>query len=203
MASRRTRPSGSAGGDAYAIRNLLQLVPAARALAQSREARSVIEPVLGSGAFAVRGILFDKTEGANWKVGWHQDLMIAVREKREKPQFSGWSVKAGVAHVHPPASVLEGMLALRVHLDPCGPENGPLKVVPGSHASGKLDAGAIREWRRRVDPVACQVDRGGALLMRPLLLHASSPAVAPGHRRVIHLEFAAEPLPGGLEWHEA
>jgi hypothetical protein len=36
--------------------------------------------------------------------------------------------------------------------------------------------------------------------MRPLLLHASSPAADPRHRRVIHLEFAAEPLPGGLEW---
>jgi hypothetical protein len=39
--------------------------------------------------------------------------------------------------------------------------------------------------------------------MRPLLLHASSPAQRPGHRRVIHLEFAAGELPGGLEWHES
>jgi hypothetical protein len=47
------------------------------------------------------------------------------------------------------------------------------------------------------------VCRGGIVLMRPLLLHASSPARAPGHRRVIHLEFAADPLPGSLRWAEA
>jgi len=37
--------------------------------------------------------------------------------------------------------------------------------------------------------------------MRPLLLHASSASQSPRHRRVIHLEYAAEPLPGGLQWH--
>ena len=36
--------------------------------------------------------------------------------------------------------------------------------------------------------------------MRPLLLHASSPSKVPGHRRVIHLDFASSPLPGGLYW---
>jgi len=39
--------------------------------------------------------------------------------------------------------------------------------------------------------------------MRPLLLHASSAAAAPARRRVIHLEYAASALPGGLEWGEA
>jgi hypothetical protein len=47
------------------------------------------------------------------------------------------------------------------------------------------------------------VPRGGTLLVRPLLLHASAPAIHPGHRRVVHLEFAANLLPGGLVWHEA
>jgi hypothetical protein len=37
--------------------------------------------------------------------------------------------------------------------------------------------------------------------MRPLLLHASASARVPGHRRVIHLEYAAESLPDGLEWY--
>ena len=38
--------------------------------------------------------------------------------------------------------------------------------------------------------------------MRPLLLHASASGTALGHRRVIHLEYAAEALPEGLEWYE-
>jgi len=37
--------------------------------------------------------------------------------------------------------------------------------------------------------------------MCPLILHASSKAVSPSHRRVIHIEYAGAELPGGLEWH--
>ncbi len=190
-------------GDPYGVRNALELVPAARAAAEGPAVRALVEPVIGAGAFIVRAVLFDKHPGANWRVGWHQDLIIPVRERVETPGFRGWSVKAGVPHVHPPAGVLEGMLTVRLHLDDCGPENGPLRVVPGSHARGILSVEAAREARAGADPTECCLEAGGALLMRPLLLHASSPAASPAHRRVLHLEFAAEPLPRGLEWARA
>ncbi|MBV9852530.1 MAG: phytanoyl-CoA dioxygenase family protein [Armatimonadetes bacterium] len=188
-------------GGVYAIRNLLRDVPAIGALARSAAVRALVAPHLGPDAFPVRGILFDKTPDANWNVVWHQDLSIAVRERREVPGFGPWSRKAGVPHVQPPAALLERMLTVRLHLDDCGEDNGPLRVLPGSHRHGRLDAEAIQEWRARVPEVTCPVPRGGALLMRPLLLHASSDAQTPRHRRVIHLEFAAEGLPGGLEWY--
>jgi hypothetical protein len=44
------------------------------------------------------------------------------------------------------------------------------------------------------------VGQGGLVLMRPLLLHASSEARIAGQRRVLHLEFEADELPGNLEW---
>ena len=191
------------GGEVYASRNLLRDVPAVRSLARSAAVRALVEPVLGPGAFPVRGLLFDKTPGANWTVPWHQDLAVAVRERRDAPGFRAWTVKAGVPHVQPPASVLAAMLTVRLHLDACGPDNGPLRVVPGSHRDGRLDDSATRSWLERVEPVPCLVGRGGALLMRPLLLHASSPADVPGHRRVIHFEFATGSLPSGVEWHES
>jgi|ERR1700730_10220566 hypothetical protein len=53
------------------VRNLLD-IPKVRALARSKAVRSLMEPVLGSNCFAVRGILFNKGDGANWKVAWHQ-----------------------------------------------------------------------------------------------------------------------------------
>ena len=34
------------------------------------------------------------------------------------------------------------------------------------------------------------------------LLQASSPALEPEHRRVVHLEFAADELPGDLAWYD-
>jgi len=36
--------------------------------------------------------------------------------------------------------------------------------------------------------------------MRPLILHASSCAQEASARRVLHIEFASEELPGGLDW---
>lgn len=118
-----------------------------RELARSPEVRALVEPLLGAGAFAVRGILFDKTPDANWKVAWHQDLTIAVRERREVEGFGPWSEKAGVVHVQPPAAVLEQMVTVRLSLGPCGPGNGPVCVIPGSHAHGRLSAEEVQRRR--------------------------------------------------------
>jgi ectoine hydroxylase-related dioxygenase (phytanoyl-CoA dioxygenase family) len=133
--------------------------------------------------------------------GLAQDLTIVVRERREVPGFGPWTIKAGINHVQPPADILNHILGIRLHLDESGPDNGPLRVVPGSHKQGRLSAEKVAEWQK-ANSVVCTVPRGGALLMRPLLLHASSACVAPKPRRVIHLEFAAGPLPGGLEWYD-
>lgn len=186
----------------YGARNLFRTCPAVTALAGSNPLRKLIVPMLGEAAFPVRALFFDKIIGANWQVGWHQDLSVAVAERVEVPGFSGWSVKQGVTHVQPPASMLESMLTLRVHLDNCGEDNGPLRVLPGSHRHGRLTDDQIAHRQQTGTPVTCLVPRGGVLLMRPLLLHASAPAKNPRHRRVIHLEYAANPLPGGLRWFE-
>ncbi|HET6879562.1 MAG TPA: phytanoyl-CoA dioxygenase family protein [Pirellulales bacterium] len=183
----------------YGRRNLLRL-PEIDRLAASPQLRNVVEPFLGKGAFAVRGLWFDKLPAANWRVAWHQDLTIAVCRRVEAPGFTAWSVKAGVEHVQPPDEVLARMLTVRLHLDDCGVDAGPLRVIAGSHRAERLSAEAIERWTRDGREIICCPRRGGALVMRPLLLHASSPANDPRHRRVIHLEFAADDLPFGLEW---
>lgn len=190
------------GSQAYGLRDLLGKVPEVRKLAQSAELRALVEPILGPEAFEVRGLWFDKTPGANWNLPWHRDLTIAVREKVEAPGYRCWTRKAGIPHVYPPAQVLRNMLTVRLHLDDAGPDNGPLLVLPGSHRVEDQDIEDFRAVWESVEPVACPVPRGGAVLMRPLLLHSSDSARQPGHRRVIHLEYAAGALPGGLQWHE-
>jgi ectoine hydroxylase-related dioxygenase (phytanoyl-CoA dioxygenase family) len=189
-----------AAGSRAGVRNLLASHPAVRQAARSASVRAAAETILGPRCFAVRAILFDKTPEANWKVAWHQDLTIAVRHRRCVVGFTAWSEKEGVVHVQPPVPVLERMLAVRVHLDDCQAENGPLRVLPGSHREGRLDAAAIHRWKARGSDVQCVVGQGGLVLMRPLLLHASSEARIAGQRRVLHLEFAADELPGNLEW---
>src|SRR5690348_4761902 len=64
----------------HGIRNLLSNA-IVRAIAGSDEVRRSVASVLGADCFAVRGIFFNKSAEANWKVTWHQDCVIAVREK--------------------------------------------------------------------------------------------------------------------------
>jgi ectoine hydroxylase-related dioxygenase (phytanoyl-CoA dioxygenase family) len=187
-------------GGIFAVRNLLDASSEVRELAGSAVIRALVEPVLGPDHFPVRGILFDKIPDANWKVPWHQDVTIAVQERLEADGFGPWSMKADVLHVQPPAYVLERMLTIRLHLDPCGEANGALKVIPSSHRQGRIPEEQIPAIRAEATERICTVGIGGVLLMRPLLLHASSPSVIPDHRRVVHLDFAAVPLPNGLRW---
>jgi hypothetical protein len=183
------------------VRNLLD-VPAFRELANSAQVRALIEPILGAEAFPIRGILFDKNDNANWKVPWHQDVTIAVTNRVEADGYGPWSVKAGVIHVQPPASVLQKMISIRMHLDDCPAENGALRVLPGTHLEGKLSQAKIDEYVAELTPVVCEAQQGDALMMHPLLLHASSAASLPKHRRVLHFDYANIELSPGLQWRE-
>ena len=184
-------------------RNLMRQVPAVAKLAASSKILGLLSALLAAKPFPVRSIFFDKRPGANWLVPWHQDLSIAVKRRVDLPGYGPWSTKDSVPHVQPPLEVLEAMVTLRLHLDDCDESNGPLRVIPGSHRMGRLDAADIVKSRANQKEVTCSMQAGAALLMRPLLLHASSEASVPAHRRVIHLEYAACPLPAGLEWAEA
>jgi Phytanoyl-CoA dioxygenase (PhyH) len=189
-------------GQAFGLRNLLNAVAATRDLANSAALRSLINPILGNTARVVRAIYFDKHKNANWKVGWHQDLTIAVREKVGLEGFSAWSIKAGIPHVQPPLSILSNMLTLRVHLDHADETNGALRVLPRTHRHGRLDASQIQHWKENQKVVICSVQRGAVIVMRPLLLHSSLPSLEPEHRRVLHFEYSSVELPGGLQWFE-
>jgi ectoine hydroxylase-related dioxygenase (phytanoyl-CoA dioxygenase family) len=93
------------------------------------------------------------------------------------------------------------MIAIRIHLDDCGEDNGPLRVIPGSHLDGILPDVDIQNRPKgtAIDRVA---RRGDVIVMRPLILHSSRPATAPSNRRVVHLEFAAAELPHGARWRD-
>ena len=185
-------------GAIFARRNLLD-DPVIRAVADHADVRRVVDAILSPAAFAVRAILFDKTPGANWTVPWHQDRSIAVEEKIDAPGFGPWSRKAGVVHVQPPIDVLRAMVTIRIHLDACDDANGPLRVIAGTHRT-LLSAAEVDAIVASSEEVRCTVPSGGAIVMQPLILHASSPARTARHRRTIHIEYAAGELPDGLRW---
>lgn len=158
---------------------------------------------LPEGFAPVRCILFDKTPENNWPVAWHQDLTIAVQKKHPAPGYHNWSSKAGVTHVQPPTELLERMITARIHLDDTPAENGALKVIPGTHLSGKLENDTIPAHTTG-QPHTCACEAGDLLLMKPLILHASDRSTQPAHRRIIHIEYADRTLlHPNLEWHES
>lgn len=188
--------SSQRGESVYARRNILAL-PEVQAVAADPR----VLALTGAATIPTRAIFFDKVPGANWHVGWHQDRAIAVTERVELPGWGPWSTKAGVLHVLPPAEILEKMVTVRLHLDDCDETNGPLRVLPGSHRHGILSNEQIAALREQTAEVVCTGPLGSAVVMSPLLLHASSPAQSPSHRRILHLEFAPENLlPGELSW---
>jgi ectoine hydroxylase-related dioxygenase (phytanoyl-CoA dioxygenase family) len=169
-------------------------------LAEQTEILQIVSQVLGVEAFLVRATLFDKTPEANWKVPWHQDVTIAVKERRDTPGYGPWSVKSGIPHVQPPSHVLERMLTIRVHIDPCPTKNGALRVMPGSHRLGRLNQNEVPAYIDEQLVACCAANAGDLLVMRPLLLHSSSASLEPGHRRVLHFDFSAGDLATGLQW---
>ncbi len=181
----------------------LLAVPAVAALAGSPTLMNLVRPHLRGEPKVARALYFDKSTVANWLVSWHQDLTLAVRKRVDHTGFGPWSMKAGIPHVQPPVELLEQMLTVRLHLDDADDENGALRVLPGTHQLGRLSADQITELRQNREEHPCAASAGDALLMRPLLLHASGRSTSQRHRRVLHLEYASFDLPGGLEWHEA
>ena len=195
-ADRLLRHSSCRGG----VRNLLHKSERFRAEAGRRRLLDLASDALGERARPTKLTLFDKTASANWLIRWHQDLAITVRDRAEEPGFEGWSLKEGVLHVRPPVEVLESIVALRVHLDDTPATNGALRVLLGSHRLGRLSREEIERLRHERGEVVCEVAAGGMMLMSPLLLHASSKAVSPRRRRVLHIEYSGRELPGGLAW---
>ena len=189
-------PGSHRGG----VRDVMDAVPALQAVAAHGSVRLPVEAVLGPDAFPVRSTLFDKTGAANWKVPWHQDVTIAVQERHDAEGYGPWSVKSGVQHVQPPTSVLNRMVTVRIHLDPCPAENGALRVLPGTHHLGRLDQNHVAPFVNEELAVTCEAHAGDALIMRPLVLHASAQSLSPAHRRVLHFDFATGDLANSLAW---
>jgi len=145
---------------------------------------------LGPDPVPFRATLFDKSVRNNWLIVWHQDTALPLRDRRDVSGWGPWSVKDGITYAHAPAAALSRVVALRLHLDDSRADNGPLRVVPGTHLHGVLSDDEIVGLVAAVVPVDCLVPAGGIVAMRPLLLHASSKAASSCPRRVLHIEYA-------------
>lgn len=175
--------SGDRGrGKAYAIRNLLAVRPQLSDLLGVAGLDGVVSLAFDGPFEPVDATFFDKNAETNWKVPAHQDLVVPVTATDgTSPMFQRY----GATYTEPPPELLGQLVAARIHFDDCPAENGALYVVPGSHRQ-KLSDSAIAELdRSRFVP--CAARAGDVMLMRPMLVHRSSPSQLPHHRRVLHV----------------
>ncbi|MCA6361839.1 MAG: phytanoyl-CoA dioxygenase family protein [Bacteroidetes bacterium] len=157
----------------FAIRKLLHTVPALKPVLIEAGIASLAQDYFKDDVKVIRSIYFNKPDGANWIVPWHQDLTVNLTERHETPGFTGWAEKEGQITAKAPASLLSRILTIRIHLDDCDAENGALKVIPGSHLNGEYRPEQTGNDFYR-NAVCCNVPKGGVMLMHPLLLHSSA-----------------------------
>ena len=171
------------------LRHLLSN-PAVAEFAADRRMLGIAQSVLGSDAFPFKATLFDKSPDANWLITWHQDTALPLCERIENPGWGPWSAKEGIAYAHAPATALESVVALRLHLDDSHQENGPPRVIPGSHRQGVLSDEQVENIVDKGERVTCLIEQAGVIVMHPLLVHASSKSQSDKPRRVLHIEYA-------------
>jgi ectoine hydroxylase-related dioxygenase (phytanoyl-CoA dioxygenase family) len=181
------------------IRHLLSNKAVAQ-MANDPRLLGIAQSILGSDAFPFKATLFDKSPDTNWLITWHQDTALPLREKHESAGWGPWSVKESIPYAHAPATALDRVVALRLHLDDSTSENGPLRVVPSTHRRGVLSDEEVEAIVSEAAPLPCLVSKGGIIVMRPLTIHASSKSQAESARRVIHIEYATpETVPTPLQ----
>jgi ectoine hydroxylase-related dioxygenase (phytanoyl-CoA dioxygenase family) len=181
----QTTVARSRAGIRHAMR-----IPAVARLAEDWRLLTVAKDALGSDAVPFRATMFDKSSSANWLVVWHQDTALPLERRVDKLGWGPWSMKDGVNYAHAPAEALSQIVALRVHLDDSTSDNGPLRVLPGTHSSGVLTDDVIHNLSMKIAGVECLTAQGGVVVMRPLVVHASSKSRNDKPRRVIHIEYA-------------
>lgn len=185
----------------FGVRQFLKKYEVLIPIVFNENLKSIIRSI-SKKAVVIRSLYFDKPPNANWMVNWHQDLTVELKDKKETAGFKNWRVLPKRTTAQPPLNVLEQMFTIRIHLDDCLKTNGALNVVKGTHKEGIIPIKeGLDNWvgNREV----CEIQKGGVLIMRPLVLHASKRTENNQNRRIVHIEFSDYELPNNLKWRES
>lgn len=171
--------------------------PGARVSPQSALFQTVCDlPVSNSLAETFAGmrpervVVFNKTSDSNWVLPWHQDRVIAVSEKTERPGFTKWTRKAGEWHCEAPEHILQEMLFVRVHLDDVTAENGAMEIAVGSHRLGKISKVEIKDVVGSFEHEVTEASAGDVLVLSMLTLHRSLKSRSDQSRRALRVDYA-------------
>ena len=199
-AQNSSNPTFRKSEDLFAIRQFLKELPEIKSLVFNEKLKSVIKSIADENYFIVKSIYFDKPEKSNWFVAYHQDLTISVDKKENIEGFGSWTSKHTQFAVQPTLDILQNIFTIRIHLDETDENNGALKVVEESHSKNIFIHETI-DWKIEKESF-CNLEAGGIMIMKPLLLHGSNRTSNNKRRRVIHIEFSNKTLPNKINWSE-
>jgi hypothetical protein len=150
-------------GDAEESQRIAPDHPLVAMLLGQPTVRDLVVQAAGAGAVAVEAIASDHRSHASSLAPWRQ----AARS----------------------SDAAQGVI-LRWHLDLIGPADGGLRVLPGSHAKGRLTAEEIALLAKDTPAVELAVSAGTVLALRPLLVQGARRRATQGHRRILQVELA-------------
>lgn len=185
----------------FGVREFLYKYSELQKLVFNSGLKNIIRSISPICKLSIKSIYFDKPPNANWNVNWHQDLTINLKSKNKIEGFKNWRKKDSRVVVQPPIDILENIFTIRIHLDDCSIRNGALRVIKNSHNIGVIN---MKEWSQgqEENEVICEINKGGILVMKPLILHSSRRVENCKNRRVIHLEFCDHEMSNKLDWKE-
>ncbi|MEL7150880.1 MAG: phytanoyl-CoA dioxygenase family protein [Pseudomonadota bacterium] len=148
----------------------------------------------------VRAVTFSRSETQSWSLPWHQDRVIALKERHEVHGFDKWTRKAGIWHCEAPLEYLDRMIFLRVFLDDVDAARGGMAYAIGSHREGLVAQSTAERVAQRCECAVEEARTGDILALPMLTLHRSGTADRPGMRRVLRIDLSEAPLPAPLTW---
>jgi len=148
----------------------------------------------------VRALVFNKSTDTNWVVPWHQDRVIAVKDRQDVEGYTNWTKKSGIWHVEPPAHILEKMIFARVHLEDNTEENGCMEIALGSHRHGKIPTEIHAKIVSSLQTEMCIAKKGDVLIVKALTLHRSQASNSDKTRKTLRVDYSNQELPLPLQW---
>jgi hypothetical protein len=189
------RPEAAVGAvrgrsqEAYGARGILSARPELRQLLTELELDGVAGDALRRPVFPIDAVFFDKRPDANWAVPAHQDVVVPIPSEADARAARNERLRHGLRYGEPADHVLRELVALRIHFDDAGADNGGIAIADGSHQRGRLSDTEIRGIPAEAfAPYDCRT--GDVLLMKPLAVHRSGRSLLPTRRRVLHVLYA-------------
>lgn len=181
------------------VNKLLHKIPTLSDFLLNKNLKTIIK-YIDNKAFLTKAICY-QIDSSDILDDWHQDKTIYVSQKLKVNGFANWKAENGFIKVEPISEILNNIITLYIMIDSTDEKTEVFKLYPGSHTktltSNEIDIIVSNSVANKIS-----VDKGGILLMKPLLLHSLVKAIPQKKLKLIKLEFSSSELPSGLEWAE-